>query len=260
MIAGYDNIPVFSWFVLGGKCRNCQAKISARYWIVELLTGLLFVASFWKYGVSLDTVKLCAFSFLVLGLISTDADLKLLPDALTLPGTALGIAFSLLVPTDGFGQWLLIRAYDIMDMRLAWRVVSLVDACVGATFAAFFIWAIGAVYGKLRGVEAMGFGDVKLMAMVGAFLGVKLALLTIMLGSLTGSFAGIAVMASVYARRKRRWISRGAAPEKAAERAGQSAANVMRFYQMPFGVFLGAGALFSAFFGLSLLRWYFGYF
>ncbi|MEO5936448.1 MAG: prepilin peptidase, partial [Terriglobales bacterium] len=87
----YDNIPVLSWLLLRGKCRACRAPISPRYLIVELLTAFAFVLSFWLFGLSFLAIKMSVFSFLLIGLIFTDADLKLLPDALTIPGLALGL-------------------------------------------------------------------------------------------------------------------------------------------------------------------------
>src|SRR5262249_53914205 len=94
LIAFYDNLPVLSWLILRGRCRNCKTKISPRYLLIELLTGALFLACYWYFGFSLSTLKYIAFSFLLLGLIFTDAETKLLPDKLTLPGLALGIIFS----------------------------------------------------------------------------------------------------------------------------------------------------------------------
>src|SRR3974377_893535 len=90
-IAWYDNVPVLSWLVLRGRCRQCRAHISPRYLLVELLTGLLFVACYSAFGWTLSTFKFCIFSFLLLGLIFTDAEHKLLPDALTLSGVAVGL-------------------------------------------------------------------------------------------------------------------------------------------------------------------------
>src|SRR6516225_3387707 len=99
-IALYDNMPVLSWLILRGRCRHCKARISPRYLLIELLTGLLFLACYAYFGWTLSTLKYCAFAFLLLGLIFTDAETKLLPDKLTLPGLALGIVFSLIVPVN----------------------------------------------------------------------------------------------------------------------------------------------------------------
>jgi len=97
-IAPYDNIPVFSWLLLRGRCRKCETRISPRYILVELLTGIIFLLVFLEFGPTLATLKFCIFSFLLLGLIFIDAEHKLLPDRLTIPGLILGIFFSLFVP------------------------------------------------------------------------------------------------------------------------------------------------------------------
>src|SRR5579862_2377918 len=99
-ISFYDNIPVLSWLILRGRCRKCQNRISPRYMVVELVTGLLFVLCYAHFGFTLATLKCCAFGFLILGLIFTDAETQLLPDKLTLPGIALGLLFSLMVPVN----------------------------------------------------------------------------------------------------------------------------------------------------------------
>jgi len=97
-------MPVLSWLLLRGKCRHCKGKISARYLFIEVLTGALFLGCYAYFGLTLATLKYCAFGFLLLGLIFTDAETKLLPDKLTLPGLALGLVFSLIVPST---TWLL---------------------------------------------------------------------------------------------------------------------------------------------------------
>ncbi len=243
--------------MLRGKCRRCKAPISPRYFVVELLTGLLFLLSLRTFGLNLAALKYSIFSFLIVGLIFTDVDLRLLPDALTIPGIVIGIVFSLIYPVDGFAYLLLGNRFLFTDE--GWRILSLVDSLTGAAFAAFFIWAVGAVYKAVRHVEGMGFGDVKLMAMVGAFLGVKLAVLTIMAGSLMGSLAGVAAFLTVLSKRRRRNL-RNLSPAIARERARQSARLILRHYEMPFGVFLGIAALGSAFFGQGLIRWYGSFF
>lgn len=255
-VRAYDNIPVLSWLILGGRCRDCKNPISVRYPTVELMTGLLFLACFLVFGPTLATLKYCIFSFLILGLIFTDADLKLLPDAMTLPGLAIGLVFSFFVPVDGYAESLFQRMPTLPLPDLTWRLVSFANSLIGTAIGAFFIWSVGFAYEKLRGVEGMGFGDVKLMAMVGAFLGVKLTILTILLGSLTGSFGGVFAMIAVYFKRKARWARR----TDAATRAKNSAQLIYRHYQMPFGIFLGAMALFCVFFGMPLVRWYMGMF
>lgn len=254
-VAAYDNIPLLSWLILRGKCRHCKRPISSRYWIVELLTGLLFFACVWRFGVELTAIKFCVFAFLTLGLIFTDADTKILPDALTIPGIWIGLLFSPFVAVSG-AMGLLYRVLPIapLDPRLA----SVINALIGAAFGAGFIYLIGELWLRLRGVEAMGFGDVKLMAMVGAFVGAKLTLLTLFFGSLFGSLAGITIVLLVRRKRMRRWNA--IAPQKAAGKAEHATTAMMSRFGIPFGVFLGAGAVLSAFFGEPIMAWYLGFY
>jgi leader peptidase (prepilin peptidase) / N-methyltransferase len=267
-IAAYDNIPVLSWLVLRGRCRNCNAPISPRYAVVELLTGALFVLSYFMAPAIADAAseqcflpeslnpffvaaKFCVLSFLLLGLIFTDAETKLLPDLLTKPGIVVGLAFSLVVPLCDIPQ----RLIPSVDN---WRVLSLINSLAGALLGFAIILGIALLYEAIRGVEGMGRGDVKLMAMIGAFVGVKLTLLVLLLGSVIGSLFGAFLIVWVWlkrlARRRRTHLSEplGAARK----RAWQSAILIYRNFEIPFGVFLGMAALFSAFFGAALVRWY----
>jgi len=256
-IAFYDNVPVLSWLVLGGRCRNCKAKISPRYVLIELLTAFLFVGCYAHFGFTLATVKFCVFGFLLLGLIFTDAETKLLPDKLTLPGLALGVGFSLLVPVHDVASQFLPGIVNMsFSAEIALRLFSLLDSLLGAVVGASFIYGAGAAYLRWRGVEGMGFGDVKLMAMVGAFLGVKLTILTIFAASLAGSLFGLATVLMVWMKRTRRFMRRLTSLQAARKRGWQSAQMVYRYYQMPFGVFLGSMALLALFFGNRFLTWY----
>ena len=256
-IALYDNMPVLSWLILRGRCRYCKAKISPRYLFIELLTGLLFLLCYWYFGFTVSMVKYCAFGFLLLGLIFTDADTKLLPDKLTLPGLALAIAFSLFVPVNDLVSQFLPGAVNLpFSGEISERLFSLLDALLGAAVGASFIYGAGAIYLRWRGTEGMGFGDVKLMAMVGAFLGIKLTVLTIFTASLAGSIFGLGTVLIVWLKRTRRFEKRVADSAAARQRAWQSAQVVYRNFQMPFGVFLGSMALVALFFGDRFLRWY----
>ena len=286
-IAAYDNIPVLSWIILRGKCRNCGAKISPRYALVELLTGLFFVASYLAVsgafpGLSegpvncpecdlmplpiAGAIKLCTLSFLLIGLIFTDAETKLLPDLLTKPGIAIGLLFSLLVPVEVCAPFALPCVKGPAQLFLPslenWRIASLVNSLAGALLGGGFILGIALLYEAVRGVEGMGRGDVKLMALIGAFLGVKQTLLVLLLGSLIGSCFGLLLILWVW--RKRLARRRRTQPEESAgaasSRAWQSAKLIYRNFQIPFGVFLGSGALFATFFGPALVRWYTGFF
>ena len=258
-IALYDNMPVVSWLLLRGRCRHCKARISARYLIIELLTGALFIACYWYFGWTLSTVKYCTFSFLVLGLIFTDAETKLLPDKLTLTGLALGLIFSLIVPVNDLASQFVGGNVNLpFSEDISMRLLSLLDSLLGAAVGASFIYGAGAIYLRWRGSEGMGFGDVKLMAMVGAFLGVKLTVFTIFAASVAGSLFGLTTVLIVWMKRTHRFMKRLANAQAARRRAWQSAQVVYRNYQMPFGVFLGSMALMACFVGDRLLRWYGG--
>lgn len=256
-IALYDNIPVLSWLILRGRCRGCKSPISPRYLFIELLTGALFLGCYAYAGLTLTALKFCTFGFLLLGLIFTDAETKLLPDKLTLPGLALGIVFSFFVPVNDLAAQFLPGAVNLpFSADIDASLLSLVDSLLGAALGAAFIYGAGAVYLRWRGAEGMGFGDVKLMAMVGAFLGMKLTIFTIFTASLAGSFFGVATVGMVWIKRTRRFARRLATLQLARRRGWQSAQMVYRNYQMPFGVFLGSMALVALFVGNDFLRWY----
>jgi leader peptidase (prepilin peptidase)/N-methyltransferase len=258
-IAFYDNLPVLSWLILGGRCRRCRTKISPRYLIVELLTGMLFLACYWFFGPTLSTLKYCTLAFLLLGLIFTDAETKLLPDKMTLPGLALGLIFSLLVPVNDLASQFLPGVVNLpFSGDVSARLLSLLDSLLGAAVGAAFIYGAGAIYLHWRGTEGMGFGDVKLMAMVGAFLGMKLTIFTIFNASLAGSVCGLTTVFVVWMKRTHRFMKRLANAQAARRRGWQSAQLVYRHYQMPFGVFLGSMALLAFFFGDRFLHWYGG--
>jgi leader peptidase (prepilin peptidase)/N-methyltransferase len=197
------------------------------YPLVEFLTGLLFLGSYLVFGFSFDTLKWCAFSAILVVLVFTDARERILPDVVNYTGFAIGLALSLFTkPTDGTSLWI---ANKFFDFPPPIPVLSLIDALIGAAVGAGLLWLVSEAYFKLRGREGMGLGDVKMMLMAGAFLGAKRTLLTILAGSLLGSVLGIAIIA---AKRKD------------------------SDYELPFGTFLGAGALIVVFFGTPVVNWY----
>ena len=256
-IAFFDNIPLLSWLILGGRCRQCKAAISLRYLFTELLTGGVFLACYWHFGLTLATLKYCVFGFLLLGLIFTDAETKLLPDKLTLPGLVLGVLFSLFVPVNDLASQFLTAAVNLpFGSDLMARLMSALDSLLGAAVGAGFIYGAGAIYLRWRGIEGMGFGDVKLMAMVGAFVGIKLTVFTIFTASLVGSLFGVGTVLLVWVKRTHRFMRSLANAQAARRRGWQSAQMVYRFYQMPFGVFLGSMALVAFLFGNKFLHWY----
>ncbi len=263
-ISWYDNIPLVSWLVLLGRCRRCDAPISPRYVLVELITGLLFLACFLQFGFSLAAAKYCALCFLLLGLIFTDAEHKLLPDALTVPGLIIGLVFSYFVPVRDLFLGTFLYFLPLAGDRLA-RVASTTSigwtsvgqSALGALAGAGFIYGAGAMYRVMRQREGMGFGDVKLMAMVGSFLGVALTVFTVFAASFLGSAFGLGTMFVVWMRRTQRRMRRTGEPAPLARRrAWRSAAAVYGHLLIPFGVFLGAMALLAAFWGNNLLRWW----
>ena len=255
-IRPYDNIPVLSWLLLGGKCRLCGAKISAMYPAVELLTGFVFVACYEVFGVSIPTFKWLLFACLLIVLTVTDYRTRLLPDAVTWPGFGMGLVFSAVAPPpDGNGQppggfvhgdaalWLLTRIWQRPFPEV---VLGVLDALLGAAFGSLLLWAAGAIYKRVRGREGMGLGDVKMMAMAGAFLGVQLTFLTILLGTLLGSFIGIGVVLALYAMGWKRQVA------LRANRRGLGTVSSLRCvlasqYQLPLGTFLGVAGLLVVF-------------
>ncbi len=252
-IAAYDNVPVLSWLWLRGRCRHCHTRITPRYMIVELLTGLLFLACFAEFGLQAETIKWCIFSFLLLGLIFTDAETHILPDLLTLTGLGLGLAWSLVITVPGpLGFYFDRGAFPA-------PLLSLADALIGAAVGAGFIYGTAAIYLRLRGIEGMGMGDVKLMAMVGAFLGTPLTLFVLVTASVLGGLYGGTVVFNIFRKRLSRY-RRVPCRSHPAARAWQSASMSLRLYEMPFGVLLGSMALLALFAGQPILSWYLGQF
>jgi leader peptidase (prepilin peptidase)/N-methyltransferase len=229
-IKAYDNIPILSYLILRGRCRRCGVHISSRYPAVEVLTAILFAAITWHDGVSFALAFDLAFAASMVALVFIDAEHMILPNAITYPGIIFAIITRVLVPYlagpahfDDLPQ--LLNAFPTLPIGL----VSIIGAVIGALAGGGSLWLMGFMWEKLRGVEAMGFGDVKMMFMVGAFLGWRLTILTILIGALTGSIAGIAVM---YRRGRNMQM------------------------MLPFGIFLGIGSIVSLLFGARIIAWY----
>jgi leader peptidase (prepilin peptidase)/N-methyltransferase len=226
-IRPWDNIPVVSWLLLGGKCRACKTKISAMYPVVELLTALLFWACYEAFGLTTESLKWSIFSALMIVLVFTDMRERILPDVVNYSGFVAGLLLSLITkPSDGTALWLARRIFEFPPPV---PVISLADALLGAAFGSGLLWLVAELYFRLRGREGMGLGDVKMMLMAGAFLGLKRTLLTILAGSVLGSVLGLAFM---LARRKE------------------------SDYELPFGSFLGMAAVLVMFFGTPVVNWY----
>jgi len=242
-IRWYDNIPLLSYFLLLGRCRDCGLRISARYPSVELLTGLAFVACYARFGVTGTTLKFCVFCFLLIGLIFMDAETGLLPREFTYTGIVLGLAFSWFVPVDAGGTSFLLYIYgkDVHNPR--W--LSPLDSLLGALIGAGFFYLVWALYYLVRKKHGIGFGDVALMGMAGAFLGLKLVVLVMMAAPLCGVLYVTAVL-----------LSETLAPSR---RPDADDRPILQ-REMPFGVFLGGCSLAVVFFGESVWRWYMGLF
>ena len=235
-IAFYDNIPVISYVALGGKCRGCKKRISFRYPAVELLTAALFVAVAWHDGLSAALPFDLVFASALLALVFIDAEHMILPNVITYPGMVFALVARIALPyltgTPHFDDIPSLSSGALAGSPV-W-VVSIAGAVIGALIGGGSLWLMGWTWEKLRGIEAMGLGDVKMMFMVGAYLGWRLTILTIFVGVLTGSVIGIALMA----------------------RQGQRNMQML----LPFGVFLGLGAVAALLFGSPLVEWYAGQF
>jgi len=225
-IAWYDNIPVLSFIVLGGKCRYCQARISFRYPVVELSVGLLWFYWVLTYGLSALAIKMCVFTALLVGLIFSDVEERILPDEMTKGGIAMGLIFAWFVPVP---DYVATAIFWMIGLPLADRYHSIAESALGAFLPAFFLWGGGWLYLKIRHREGLGLGDVKLIAMVGAFLGLRNALFTLIVGSISGSIVGYTYI-------------------KVTHKDAST-------YELPFGTFLGVAAILAAFAGEKMMGW-----
>lgn len=167
----HENIPLISYLMLAGKCRGCKTRISVRYPVVELVTGLMSAATAWMLGVGLESLAALLLTWILISLTLIDFDHKLLPDQLTLPLLWLG---------------LLINTQQIF--------VPLQDAVLGAVIGYLSLWSIYWLFKLLTGKEGMGYGDFKLLAALGAWMGWQSLLLIIILSSLVGAVVGIALI------------------------------------------------------------------
>lgn len=207
-IRPFDNIPILSYLLLRGRCRACGIGISPRYPFVEALTGVAALAAFFEYGPSLHGLITFAFLCALIVISVIDLDHQIIPNIISVPGIGIGFVAALLV---GQPSW---------EASLA-----------GLLLGGGLLWLVSESYYRVTGREGMGFGDVKLLAMIGAFLGWQAIPITILLASLTGTFIGVGVM-----------IARGSDART----------------PIPFGPFLAAGAVCALFFGDALIHWYLG--
>ncbi len=227
LISWYDNIPVLSYFILRGRCRNCRKPYSARYPSIEALTGVVSVLLELKFGLTIEWGIFLAFSAALIVLAFIDLDHRILPDVITLNGIWIGILVSVYLEQPSA---LIERIFHAVGYETATpHINAFATSVLGAIVGGGLLWGVAEAYLRLRGIEGMGFGDVKMMAMVGAFLGAPLALVTIMLGSLLGSIIGIAFI----------------------KFAGKT-----RQYELPFGTFLSLAGIIAVLYGDDLVRWY----
>jgi leader peptidase (prepilin peptidase) / N-methyltransferase len=245
-IRWFDNIPLLSWVLLRGRCRACGERISLRYPAVELLTGLLFLACYAVFGPTWLTLKFCIFSFLLLGLIFMDSETGLLPREFTYSGIVLGLALSLVAHTDYSGAAFLLRIFGA-NVRSA-LILSLMDAFLGALVGAGFFYVAWAVYYLVRKQHGLGFGDIALMGMSGAFLGLKLVVLVIVLAPISAIFYVVFL------------LLQGAFGSHPGQETNAKAAQPFLGREIPFGVFLGSCSMFVIFAGEVLWTWYLGFF
>lgn len=228
-IAWYDNVPVLSYLLLRGRCRKCGARIHWRYPVVELLTAAAFAFFVHQSGLSLVAAKYCVLSAMLIALIFTDLDTLILPDEFTIGGFFVGVAFAFCTPVPD-SVFRVIAG--IFGWHLNLRALWVGESLIGALIPSGAIWLGGWLFEKLRHKEGLGFGDVKMLAMIGAFIGLRSTLLTIILGAVAGSVIGLIFIKAT----------------------GKDAST----YPLPFGAFLGAAALFAAVEGRNFLGWYAG--
>lgn len=219
-IRAFDNLPLASWVLLRGRCRACRWQIPWRYPAVELATAALFLLSYLRFGLNLAGVGMALLCFLLMGLAVMDTETLRLPDAFTLPGIALGVVYAGLFPAA----------------TLSAHLENAIAAALWAGLAALLILIIRWIYYFARREEGMGIGDAKLLAMIAAWLGPSLTLLTLVLGVVAAAVLGMVMIA--------------AGPRRG---AGGKA-------RLPFGAFLCAAAIYAIFAGQSIVDWYAGFF
>lgn len=224
-----DNIPILSFLLLRGKCRDCGKRISIRYPLVELLSGLAFYgcARVWLFAP--PTYVNSLFLAIVIILIFTDYNHRILPNALTLPGVFAGILLSPFQTPEVYSDLLSWKAISMLGFENSSNVEPWIGAIFGAIIGGGLLYLVALAYEIVRRRQGLGMGDVKMMAMVGAFIGWRLALLTIFVGSLLGTVVGISLILL------RKMDTQG---------------------KLAFGVFLGIGSILCLFYGFSFVRWY----
>jgi leader peptidase (prepilin peptidase)/N-methyltransferase len=207
-LAWYENVPVVSYLFLRARCGHCRAPISPQYPIVEALTAAMFAAAMWYYGPTALLAQRLVFGCILIVLFGIDLEHHLLPNVITLPAIAVGFAFSFFT-------------------NPGWRA-----SLIGILLGGGILFGIAEAYYRIRHEEGLGMGDVKMLAMIGAFLGWQLTLVTLIMASFSGTLIGLGLIAT--------------------QRAGMK-------YALPFGTFLALGAAAAATVGPGLVDWYMGF-
>jgi len=202
----YDNIPLVSYVILRGKCRNCKQNISGRYPIIETISGLLAIAIVIKYGLTLHSLLLLLLVFSLIIVTFVDLDFQIIPDILSIPGIIAGIGASFFIPT-----------------------ISWIDSILGILAGGGFLFIIAVTYKWLTNRDGMGGGDIKLLAMVGAWLGWKAVPFILLISSFIGALIGS--ISLLLAKKSLR-------------------------YKIPFGPFISIAAVIYLFFGPEIINWY----
>ena len=182
-----QNVPLVSYLLLRGRCRHCRQPISWRYPLVELLTGFMFLLVAKEFGLSPSALEWAVFESLLMVLFWTDVEERILPDEVILFGSVAALAFCFFIPLPGIVGSMIASQESIL-------LQSIVNALVGAALLAAPIWLIGALYGRLRRRKALGLGDVKLLTMMGLFLGLERGLLAITIGTVAGALFGVSYL------------------------------------------------------------------
>src|SRR5919106_590285 len=214
-ISFYDNVPLISYLILRGRCRACGARISPRYFVVEFLTAVFAVALFDRFGLGFSFFASFVFVAALIVISFIDLDVRIVPDVISLPGIVVGLVLSVI------GYFVIRNESTILP--------SPVSSILGVLAGGGFLLATAWLYEKVTGVEGMGGGDIKLLAMIGAFLGWPSVPITLFFASLVGSVVGIGCMVATGAGRR---------------------------LALPFAPFLCAGAILFIFFGEDLIQFY----
>ncbi len=205
-IAFYDNIPILSYLLLKGKCRHCHTAISFRYPLVEVMNSIFYILIFYKFGITYSTIAYCVFVSILILVSFIDLDFRIIPDSLSFSGIIIGFLSSLVI-----------------------KAITPLQSLLGILVGGGILLCVALIYEKITHKEGMGGGDVKLLAMIGAFIGWQGIPFVILVSSFVGAIVGIVFI--IFAKKDTK-------------------------FAIPFGPFLSLGAILYIFFGPQLIRWY----